>query len=422
MISLVVVLLVVLVGCSSNSRGVVNYEGEDFHIGEPAEQEDETLPLYSDNGNEYAEQYPGFRSVQDFFVPIDITVLSGIWPSGDFPESIRFYPIGEILEGDTGGKASFVLFIEEGYRAEELDNVLRVTPVVDGRRYDAPNFMDITQVPNLTVDEAEQKILYNIDFANYLTYNHLPPSDDFPYVTIRLVGGGSPESTVSTSYIRNNNNGGVFIVTTQNSFGGGWAHGASFRNFLRTLDILTEADINNRMGQISTDDLGDEPMFYIIFIEGTPELVRYRAHTNEANMEGASSYRILVDALYIVEQSDSLLRITPPWDLPTDWPMFFMEITQIPNTTVEDVKRDIMSSADFLQSYDSLVAQPTAHFPFVGISMYDGFDRDNTVTNIYIKENNVNGVFVVTTQHSIEATGGIGVRFMNFLKTLELLD
>jgi hypothetical protein len=39
-----------------------------------------------------------------------------------------------------------------------------------------------------------------------------------------------------------------------------------------------------------------------------------------------------------------------------------------------------------------------------------------------IKDNENGGVFVITTQHTVEATAGVGVRFGNFLRTFSVVD
>jgi len=123
-----------------------------------------------------------------------------------------------------------------------------------------------------------------------------------------------------------------------------------------------------------------------------------------------------------VEQRDNLLRITPFWEKSTSLSESFMEIKQIPNTTIEEMEQMVINSTDFSRYYDTFHNQPTADSPFASFTLYDGFDGNNIVTNIYIKDNKNEGVFVVTTQHTIEATEGIGVRFRASLKTLEVLD
>jgi hypothetical protein len=353
------------------------------------------------------------KTVQDLFRPMDIMVLSHNAPLGETPQFIRFYPFGEIADPKTEGKASFVIFIDEGYRAEQQANLLRLIPADDSPPNPPLAFMEITQAPNITLEEAERGVMSSIDFGRYSGNYHGQPTERFPFIQIRFWDGGTSDSMLTNIYIRDNEHGGVFIITTQHTFAS-WHHASNFRNALETFKIISEP------GPLAQDL--PEPIFAMIFMEGMPELVRYYPFSQiaEPGTKGMASYIIYFEDFYQVEQKDSLLRATPAWSTPADWPELFMEITQAQNTTAEQTEQRI--TADFDPGNYYFYHQPAdEHFPFTRL-IFESREPGGTITSIYIKDNTQGGVFIITARYPIEAAEGHGARFLNSLKTLSIIE
>jgi len=385
------ILLVVIAGCSSESV-FVDKSAKELCFDEP---------IGGLSGQ--------LRTVHGLFAPMDVEVLPHEEMFlGEIPGFFRFYPFGEIMEQEAEGLASFVIFITEGYEAEQRFNFLRITPARA-----LPNepevFMEITQVANVTLAEMESKIISCIDFSRYPIGEHLQPTERFPFVRIRLVDGFSEHNKVTNIYIWDNNCGGVFVIKTQYGFED-WHNPPNFSNALKTFKIITEADF------VPAADY-TEPKFAIIFLEGMPELVRYYpyGHIAKADEDGLASYLIFIEDSYKVEQKDNLLRVT--WEVPSHLPEVFMEIMQVPNTTVEEMEQKILADFDLNNYYfDHNPADESS--PFTRLEFYEGFERDSAVINIYLKDNAHGGVLVITEQYFLEAAKGHGVRFRNSLKTL----
>jgi len=174
--------------------------------------------------------------------------------------------------------------------------------------------------------------------------------------------------------------------------------------------------------QMTIQDLFS-PKLVTIFIEGMPELIHLYPFGEivEPSKEGMVSYVVFVDDFYHAEQQENLLRIVPYLDMPPTAPKVFMEIKQIPNITVEEMEDKIKSTIDISHYYFFFHEQATEDFPFVKIEFFDSIAWDSIVTVIYIKDNSNNGVFVITAQYSYEAIGGHGVRFLNILRSLEII-
>jgi len=192
-------------------------------------------------------------------------------------------------------------------------------------------------------------------------------------------------------------------------------------------EILTPANqIETKKN--STDDsiiIQDlfEPKDMTIYIEGVPVLIRHYPFGEISSIEGIASYVIFIEEIYHVEQRDNLLRAI--WDDTPEYLHVFMEIKQVPNITVIDMEQKIITYFEH-NHYLFLHSQATEYFPFVRLGFYGGtdliFEWDSVVINIYIKDNTQGGVFVITTHYFFEAAGGHSVRFINSLKTIEILD
>ena len=129
---------------------------------------------------------------------------------------------------------------------------------------------------------------------------------------------------------------------------------------------------------------------------------------------------IFIEDTYKVEQKDNLLRVTPSWDMPEYLPEVFMEIKQALDITAEEMEQKILAGFD-LNSHHFYRQAADEDFPFVSLEFCDDFELGGTVIKIYIKDNTRGGVFVITTQHSLEAAEGHGIRFWNSLKTMSII-
>jgi len=173
-------------------------------------------------------------AIEDLFEPKD----SIVYLYGE-PHPIRLYPFGEIVKDETEGRASFAIFVENypGYRVEQHDNLLRLTPNFDPPTDSPPMFMEITQIADITADEAEYKIKSEINFDLYELF-HRYATQDFPFNSIHLYEKElSRNAKVINIYIRDNGRGGVFVITVQHSEE---AHlvGTRFRHYISTLEII----------------------------------------------------------------------------------------------------------------------------------------------------------------------------------------
>ena len=188
----------------------------------------------------------------------------------------------------------------------------------------------------------------------------------------------------------------------------------------RTDDISNQSENSEPNASVAIHDLF-EPKDATVYIEGLPVSVRYYPFGAlvDSDIEGIASYVIFIWDGYHVEQQDNLLRVI--WE---GMPEIFMEIKQIPNTTVPEMERKVIASFDLDRHY--FFRSPASDdFPFVRLDFYEGtdgiFERDSTVIRTYIKDNAHGGVFVATVQLVFEAVGGHGVRFENSLKTIEII-
>lgn len=383
-------------------------------------------------------------TIQDFFEPKYIIAFppniintfffsEELDETEEMPDFIKFYPFGEIVEQGAEGKASFVIFIGEGYQVEQQVNLLRITPVEDTQPNRVPVFMEITQVPNITVEEMEYKTLAAIDFTRYPINHHSQPWERFPFVAVQLQDGRGGDSTVTSTYIRDNYHGGVFVITTQYLSRGSTIYSPDFRNALKTLEIITEPEFlsldndNNAedlcTGSIITIQSLFDPKFVMVFMEGMPELVRYYPFGEIVEAEGMSSFVIFIEDFYQVEQRDNLLRVINPWNDPPYFTEIFMEIKQVPNTTIEEMEYKIEASFDF-GFFSSLRGQSPENFSIITLEFYDDLDfvGDDVIIHIYIRDNGNGGVFVVTMQYCIVGFTGAGVRFLNSIWTMEIIE
>ncbi len=155
-------------------------------------------------------------------------------------------------------------------------------------------------------------------------------------------------------------------------------------------------------------------------IEGIYELETLFPHGEIvwADGSGLASYVIYIDETYNVEQSENLLLITPKYEGSVlDLPPVFMEITQVTNTTIEDIVAQYSADGVFTQT-----GTASDDFPYVVLYHQDGQQYNSKCNVIYIRDNECGGVFVITAQYFFEAAEGHGTRFGYALGTLEIID
>jgi len=437
LVSLLIIFMIMFVGCSAEVSSDTNPEKEGTAPAIPV-CELESVALIDVDKAEEIKCFYDPPSVQDLFKPkyvmafprniIDIFFFpEDLIEPEEEPNYVRFYPFGEILAHGTEGKACYVIFIAEGYQVEQQTNLLQVTPIEDNQPNREPVSMEITQAPNVSVEEMGYKIIENLGRDRRLDSFSLP-TEHFPFARIWLLEdlGYRTIANRERIYIRDNMHGGVLIVTIS---GDSWRT-ANLRNALLTLEIITDSDNDSTTedlypdSSITIQDLFD-PRLAVIFMEGTPLLVRHYpfGEIMDADMEGMSSFVIYIENFYQVEQQDNFLRVTPSWDMPQGFPEVFMEIKQVPNITIAEMEYRIKTTFIFDHFY-SFHGHYPVDFSVVSLGFYDDTDSmvNDVFIDIYIRDNGNNGVFVVTMQYCHESFTGHGVRFLNSIWTLDVLD
>jgi len=197
----------------------------------PLEDDNSLVDLNTDN----------IIDIQDLFEPKFVIIFTlGI------PVLVRYYPIVEIAEAGTEGIASFVIYVDQFYKVERQDNLLRLihprnVPADDWSiEWSDTAFMEIKQVPNITIEEMEQKIISYINSNRYYSTFHHQPSEekDIPYVTFSLADGFEWDSIITSIQIKDNENGGVFVITSQSTLAALENLNSRFRSFIKTLEVL----------------------------------------------------------------------------------------------------------------------------------------------------------------------------------------
>lgn len=153
------------------------------------------------------------------------------------PNMVRLYPHVFSLEQETQGITDFLIFIEAQYHVDQYDNLLRITPAWELLESSPQTFMEIAQIPNITVEEKEQEVLSAINLGDYDYIDHRQP----PYAASIVLYRDRDDmnSPVVVITIKDNAVGGVFVITSQYSLamqGGGL--GTRFYYYLSSLTPL----------------------------------------------------------------------------------------------------------------------------------------------------------------------------------------
>ena len=97
--------------------------------------------------------------------------------------------------------------------------------------------MEITQIMDITVAEAEYRIKADVDFNSYQYISYKEPTEDFPFRIIDLSEGSDWNSKITRLFIRDNAQGGVFVITVQTFTEGiNWA--VRYGHYINTLEII----------------------------------------------------------------------------------------------------------------------------------------------------------------------------------------
>ena len=183
-------------------------------------------------------------TIQQIFAPIDTAIMM----QGEAVPA-RLYPFGRIADQEATGIANFVIFMEtEQYYIEQSDNWLRLSSVPPL----LPAFLEITQVPDITVNEMVYQIKNEIDFDTHEAnefFRHNPPTKDFPFTEIGFfdvddIGEDTYfiwdwwNTPYTRIFVRDNLQDGVFVVTIQHGYGAISGFGVRFRHYISTLKTL----------------------------------------------------------------------------------------------------------------------------------------------------------------------------------------
>jgi len=189
----------------------------------------------------------------------------------------------------------------------------------------------------------------------------------------------------------------------------------------RTLRVDTRNPSTNEHFYIY--DLFD-PKSEVILMEGMEETIWLFPYgeIRRDDTAGLGSYVIYIQDFYLVEQRDNELSVSVDWDFPWDVPAPSMDIRQFPNVGVEEMGYNIINGIDLDYLYHFNYSLPTDDFPFFVIELHSGTEWNSLVVFTYIRDNTRGGVFVITTQHSLEAMEGHGALFSHFIGTLEIID
>ena len=263
-IILVVIFLIALTSCGSdyavNGADIVSDEiettvddGESYVSTSGTLNHDEVMPTQDLQELNYDEIYPDYSerivlepdddivensysneiiTIQDLFEPKD----SVIYFEG-MPYSIKLYPFGEIVKSEEYGRASFVIFVEADHAVEQCNNFLRITPlrfILD----EIEISVEIMQLTDITVTDAEHQIKSEIDFNSYQNSFITYPTEAFPFHSIHLFEGFELNSKITSIHIKDNNYGGVFVITERLNLGNIGCVGVRFTNYIRTLEVI----------------------------------------------------------------------------------------------------------------------------------------------------------------------------------------
>ena len=352
-----------------------------------------------------------------YFDPLDILVLPHHgrfgWVDAHYT---RFYPFGEIV--DDNSRASFVYFIPRGFRVEQSDNLLRITPGQLLAPEGTSAFLEITQIPNTAVEEMELEVLLSIEDTDYRLFDRWHRQGTI-FLDLWILTGLNRNDSGKHILLANNEVGGVFVITVR--------HAAGEQNYisdliwtLPTFQIINGYDLFPLDIVVGTIQYLFDPMFMIKHIERMPTVVKAYpfGEVHNQRSSGLANYVIYVDTRFNVVQTENVLRIESRWD-----PHYmYMEITQFPNITVYDKVYRISSDTPFdVCSWCSSGGIPFDDVLFASLCFHEDH-MVNYINRMTIKDNTQGGVFIISEQYPLEAAGGFGHRLTYILMTMKIIE
>jgi len=423
----IAVVLLFFSACASSSVHYYDNDGEnnfeEYPIEYPAD-----IPIVTDYvPAEYGAHFTMLPQAQELFPPIDVPIFERApWgysvPHG-MPEAVRHYHFGEIHAPPIDGMANFLVLVRDGFSAWQEPNLLRIAP--EG---DAPTaIMEITQLPNITIEEAKYKILADIDRSIYNVSYHINAS--FAGITITRRESERPriryEAAIRAAEpyrsirLECNRHGGVFMHTMHLRLQ------EDYFDIHRELWSILELKEQFPHGLESFRSYPSnaiqemfEPILAFMQVPETSVFIALEPFGKISETEGIASYAFYINTTNRqIEQSVNTLRIdTVRQPAPS-----YMEITQIPNITKEEKIHAILSAADFFLDEWQLIEG------FTQFSYYAPHEWNSIATHIFIKDNGLGGVFVITMHYTAEPFCGCPgyasfVQYFNALRTLQIIE
>ena len=205
--------------------------------------------------------------IQRLFKPVQQEViLEGM------PEDRMVYPSGEVVQSNSVGLASYVLYLEGEYTIVQEENLLTASYALAGWTQEEENrrredftgsdfsqieidalieeqrngyekyvaslprvSLEITQVVDTTVDEMVSSLQSKRQIGHIAE-----PETEFPYTSLHFSTGRDATSEVGSYYVRDNSHGGVFVITSTYFLEAAEGHGARFENAVKGLEIIDD--------------------------------------------------------------------------------------------------------------------------------------------------------------------------------------
>jgi len=215
-----VLVLTLMATAACNKKPTTDKEGEQSTTGSSQD-----AVLDKTNGDEDVPELP--ESIRDLYSFKEVEILLE-----GMPERIVLYPYGEIAPQE--GMARYVIYIEDAYRVEQQDNLLRATFPFDN--VPVPVFLEITQVKDIPAEEMVATIMANTDYRSYIITGF--STEDFPYTVFWSQEGDDYDSKVTNVLVRDNDQGGSFLITMQFFSEAEEGHGARLWNSIRSLEMF----------------------------------------------------------------------------------------------------------------------------------------------------------------------------------------
>ena len=147
------------------------------------------------------------------------------------PEEVMLIPYGEVNE-QASEYASYVLYLEEGYEVDVKNHVLTARPGGHTGSV-SETCLKISQVSNMTANEATQRVKSKCEDANYMRRAEPAPDDGMHYTDNK-----GPQPSAIDYYIIDNGKNGAFIIELRMPLDAVEGHGARLRQSISTFKIF----------------------------------------------------------------------------------------------------------------------------------------------------------------------------------------